>query len=92
MVSELFKYFCKSCNTHVFTNNNEWIEISETYSTFENAICYMGYEIEVVHQDRYGSKDSELEGCTLQPLQCKRCHDVLGSICVWAPEEKKQHK
>jgi hypothetical protein len=89
---ELFKYFCRTCHTHICTYINEWIEITKTYSTFENAISYMGFEIVVLDEERSGYKDSELEGCTLQPLSCKRCRKIVGSICVWAPEGKEQYK
>lgn len=92
MAQELFSYSCESCNTHICTYSNEWVEISETYSTYENPQNYAEVGLERVKLDRAGSKDSELERCTLRPLRCKRCQTGLGLLCVRAPEEKKRYQ
>ena len=91
MAQELFKYYCKTCKTHACTYINEWVEISNTYSTFEDDSKYTEIGLERVKQYRYGSKDSELERCTLWPLRCSECHTGLGSYCFGGPYDKTQY-
>ena len=48
--------------------------------------------LEQTGQKRPGSKDSELEGCTVQPLQCKKCRESVGVKCTSVPPDKEMHR
>ena len=83
---------CKSCDTLLCISTNEWLEFTPSYSTYENADLYSHPGLEQVDQNRPGSKDSELEGCTVQALVCKKCHLQIGLKCVVVAPQKEQYR
>lgn len=91
MAQELTDRHCRACNRLICTYSGSWLKVSQTYSTCKNPESYSQPGLEVVNENRLGTKDSALEGCTLHPLRCKGCETVLGSICVEAPETKQYY-
>lgn len=84
--------YCQQCNLLICSCRNEWIKISNTYSTYENPEAYTQPGLTVSGEIRQGAMDSGLEGCSVQPLPCDVCKTTLGVKCVRAPEEKIEYK
>lgn len=84
--------YCQQCNLLICSYRNEWIQVSNTYSTYENPEAYTQPGLTVSGEIRHGATDSGLEGCSVQPLRCDVCKSALGVKCVRAPEGKAEYK
>lgn len=84
--------YCQQCNLLICSCTNEWIQISITYSTYENLEAYTQPGLTVSGEIRHVATDSGLEGCSVQPLRCDVCKTALGVKCVRAPEGKTEYK
>ena len=84
--------YCQQCNLLICSCRNEWIQISNTYSTYESSEAYTQPGLTVSGEIRQGAINSGLEGCSVQPLRCDVCKTTLGVKCVRAPEEKTEYK
>lgn len=87
--SEIISCNCKICSSVCCISSNEWIEVSSSYSTYVNVAYFSHPGLELVEPKRPGSKNSELEGCSVQPLRCTKCKTGMGVKCVDGPKEKK---
>ena len=87
-IAETIECLCKECNILLCISSNDWVEVSNSYSTYERPGPFTDPGLELVEQIREGSKDSELEGCLVKPLRCYSCKTPLGVRCVEAPVEK----
>lgn len=89
--AELIACACKICDKTLCISTNEWLEVSNSYSTYGNSLAFSHPGLEQVEQKRAGSKHSELEGCFVKPLRCAGCKTGIGVKCVEAPFEKRQN-
>lgn len=87
--SEIISCNCKICSSVCCISSNEWIEVSSSYSTYVNVAYFSHPGLELVEPKRPGSKNSELEGCSVQPLRCTKCKTGMGVKCVDGSKEKK---
>lgn len=87
--AETISCHCNECHILICISFNDWIEISNSYSTYARPGGFTDPGLEQVEHIRQGSKDSELEGCLVKPLRCHRCKTPLGVRCVEAPAEKR---
>jgi hypothetical protein len=92
MPGERVSCHCRVCDQPICTSSNEWVSVTNSYSTYTNAEAFSQTGLTAVNQIRPGATDSELEGCSVQPLQCSACKTGLGIKCVETPQEKEQYK
>ena len=83
--------FCV-CGNVLCTYLNAWLQISTTYFTYEYPELYTEQGLVPTHPPRSGSKDSELEGCTMLPLNCKTCNVTVGVKCIEAAAGRLKYK
>ena len=88
-VPEIISCNCKICSNVLCISSNDWTEVSSSYSTYVNVAYFSHPGLELVEPRRPGSRESELEGCTVQPLRCAKCKTGMGVKCVDGPREKK---
>lgn len=79
---------CNECDILICIASNDWIEVSNSYSTYDRPGAFTEAGLEQVEQIREGSKGSQLEGCLVKPLRCSSCKTALGVRCVKAPVEQ----
>lgn len=92
MARERVSCHCRICDQPICSSINEWVSVTNTYSTYANADSYSQTGLTALNQIRPGATDSELEGCSLQPLNCSACKAGLGIKCVETPEEKERYR
>lgn len=88
---ELVNALCTACKNILFVSPNSWIEITSSYSTESSFWPSLTIGLEQIGKSRPGSKDSELEGCSVQALRCKGCHATVGIQCVHVVVGKEIH-
>lgn len=84
--------YCKTCNQHVCSYHNEWIQISSVYSTYEYPFNYTQTGLVETGDVREGTKNTELEGLSTRSMACTRCGSDLGIKCVEVSEGRTEHK
>lgn len=84
--------YCEQCNLFICSYKNAWIQISDTYSTYEDPNAFSQTGLTLTGEVRPASADSGLEGCLVQTLRCDVCKTGLGVKCVRALEGKKDYK
>ena len=82
---------CKTCDAVLCITPNEWTEFTPSYSTYSNKELYSHPGLEQINQNRPGLKDSDLDGCTVQALQCRQCGEQIGAKCVAVVLGKEQY-
>ena len=90
--ADLTTCFCKHCNTLLCVSLNNWTEVTSSYATYDVVSMFSHPGLEEKGQTRPGSRDSELEGCTVQPLHCKGCRESAGVKCTVVPPGKEIHR
>ncbi len=90
--ADLITCCCKNCHTLLCVSTNHWTEITSSYATYDVAVLFSHPGLEQLGPTRPGSKESELEGCTVQPLNCIKCKDSIGVKCVGVVPEKEIHR
>lgn len=89
---ETVNCYCLACNQHLYTCENAWAQISNTYYACERPGSFGRAGLVQAEQTRAGSKGSELEGCIVQPLRCEKCGTALGLECIETPIAKIEYK
>lgn len=90
--TEQIRCYCSGCDQYLYTCANAWAQISNTYYTCARPETQDTFGLVHRGQSRAGHRESELEGCVVQPLLCEKCGLGLGLRCIETPTAKIDYK